>query len=95
MCKWHDCAKFVQKWFSLESSEDESGKYSLQQLTQEACSDLKKAHELLNWVTDPDMVEYAIYSLKAAEKRYDYMIKQIKNQQKQLSLQATNGLGGV
>ena len=29
---------------------------------------------------DPDLIECAVYNLKAAEKRYDFLIKQVKQQ---------------
>ncbi len=81
MRKWHVCLIAIQRWFVLDHDVIPAEKYSLEQMAQEACAELKQAHELLNWVTEPDMVEYAVYTLKAAEKRYDYMIKKIREQE--------------
>lgn len=44
----------------------------------EAHQKLTEARNLFAMVDDPEMIDYAIYKLKAAEKRYDYLIKLIK-----------------
>lgn len=96
MCKWRAFLLRMQRWLILDSDQTDTNRYSLQQMAEEACTELQQAHELLNRVTEPDMVEYAVYSLKAAEKRYDYLIKKIRDQEKQYLLdlrKASNRLG--
>lgn len=82
MCEWRACLTSIRKWFVMDSDESDADRYSLDQMVREACDELKQAHDLLDRVHEPDMVEYAVYSLKAAEKRYDYLIKQIREQRK-------------
>jgi len=36
------------------------------------------ANQYFNWVDHPDMVEYMIYYIKAAEKKYMYLLNQYK-----------------
>ena len=49
-----------------------------EQLLEEAFQELVEAHCLFTQVQEPDMIDYAIFHLKAAEQRYDYLIRGIK-----------------
>lgn len=49
-------------------------------LLTEAHQELLEARSLFAQVQDPDMIDYAIFHLKAAEQRYDYLIRRIKTQ---------------
>jgi vacuolar-type H+-ATPase subunit B/Vma2 len=80
MCKWRECLTAIPKWFVLDDDVPMGSRYSLDQLALEAYAELRQAQELLNWVTEPDMVEYAVYSLKAAEKRCDYFLKKMREE---------------
>ncbi|HEX3011134.1 MAG TPA: DUF2508 family protein [Syntrophomonadaceae bacterium] len=82
MCRWRTCQTLMQRWLLLDDSETQYGGYSFKQMADDAVTELKQAHDLLNQVTDPDMIDYAVYSLKAAEKRYDFVIKNLKKQEK-------------
>ncbi len=42
--------------------------------------DLQVAHRLFEFATEPELVDYAIYSLKAAEKQYVYLWKRARQQ---------------
>ncbi|NLB52549.1 MAG: DUF2508 family protein [Syntrophomonadaceae bacterium] len=46
----------------------------------EAQQYLIHAYNRFNNVLDPEMVEIAILDIKIAEKRYDYLIREMKNQ---------------
>lgn len=48
------------------------------EIIKEAHQKLTEARNLFAMVDDPEMIDYAIYKLKAAEKRYDYLIKLFK-----------------
>lgn len=43
----------------------------------------------LDYVADADQIDYAIYSLEAAEKRYEMLLRQAKHMR--LSLRGENG----
>jgi hypothetical protein len=49
-----------------------------EELLREAQADLEGADNLFMRMTEPEMVDYAIYQLYAAEKRYNYLFKLIK-----------------
>lgn len=44
----------------------------------EAKAEWESAQRRLDYVTDPDQIDYAIYSLEAAEKRYGMLLKHAK-----------------
>lgn len=44
----------------------------------QAREELAQAQNLFSRVEDPDMIDYAVLRLKAAEKRYDYLLKILK-----------------
>lgn len=49
-------------------------------LLEEAHQELMEARSLFMQARDPEMIDYAIFHLKAAEQRYDYLIRRIKTQ---------------
>jgi len=51
-----------------------------EEMLKEAHQALIAAQNLFACADDPDMIDYAIYNLKAAEKRYNFLIKTIKKQ---------------
>ncbi|MEN6349232.1 MAG: DUF2508 family protein [Syntrophomonas sp.] len=56
-------------------------KISDEELLEQAHQDLVQAQNVFSRVEDPDMIDYAVLNLIAAEKRYNYLIKKIKNKQ--------------
>ncbi|MGS0763079.1 DUF2508 family protein [Syntrophomonas curvata] len=54
--------------------------YSDKQLLKQAHLELMCAHNMFARMLDEDMVDCAIFSINAAEKRYNYLIKQIKQE---------------
>ncbi|MDI9481448.1 MAG: DUF2508 family protein [Syntrophomonadaceae bacterium] len=49
-----------------------------EQLLEEAYQELIEARGLFTQAQEPDMIDYAIFHLNAAEQRYDYLIRGIK-----------------
>jgi uncharacterized LabA/DUF88 family protein len=49
-----------------------------EQLLEGAYQELVEARCLFTQAQEPDMVDYAVFRLKAAEQRYDYLIRRIK-----------------
>lgn len=43
-----------------------------------AHTDWLAAHQKLNWAMEKDQIDYAIYALEAAEKRYEMLLRQAK-----------------
>ncbi|HHW60753.1 MAG TPA: DUF2508 family protein [Syntrophomonadaceae bacterium] len=52
--------------------------FSDAQLLKEAQEELDRAYELFSSVVDKDLVDYTIYSMNAVERRYAYILRQIK-----------------
>ena len=53
--------------------------YDIYESIKKAKKDWDNAKNIFENVTNPDLVDYAIYNVDAAEKRYMYLLKQIKN----------------
>lgn len=54
--------------------------YNLLDLIVEAKQEWENAENIFKEVTDSDLVEYAIYRAKAAEKRYMYLLKEAEKE---------------
>ena len=50
-------------------------------LIEEAKQDWQEARAYFNTVTEPELVDHAIYALGAAEKRYVYLLKKAREEQ--------------
>lgn len=72
----------IGNWLILSPTGNEGNEESLSpdRMLQEAYQELVQAQNLFSRVEDPDMIDYAIYAMKAAEERYDYLIKSCKAQ---------------
>lgn len=57
-----------------------ANEYGQEQMLELAKQELEAAHNLFARAEDPEMIEYAVFNLKAAEKRYDFLIKRAKQQ---------------
>lgn len=78
MKKFARCLDYVKTFLNLDEPVIHEEKISDHELLQAAGKELDNAQKLLEEVTEPDLVDYAIYRLKAAERRYDYLYKLIK-----------------
>ncbi|CUH95655.1 hypothetical protein P22_1729 [Propionispora sp. 2/2-37] len=52
----------------------------LPELVEQARKEWLYAQQYFNNVNEPDLVEYAIYLIKASEKKYNYLLKQAKKE---------------
>ena len=63
---------------NLLCRESESQQRYLEEELEAAKKEWQEARQYFNLVSDPDLVEHAIYLLEAAEKKYNYLLKQKK-----------------
>ncbi len=49
-----------------------------------AYAEMKAAENYFDNVNDPDLIDYAIYDLEAAKKKYAYMLKKARQEYKQV-----------
>lgn len=66
------------KDYLLMKGETPAAEYGHEQMLELARQELESAYNLFSRAEDPEMVEYAVFNLKAAEKRYDYLIRQAR-----------------
>ena len=52
---------------------------SLRQQVENAKNDWQAARSYFDNLTDPELIDYAIYSLEAAERKYMYLLKKYKS----------------
>lgn len=52
----------------------------LLEAVEQAKADWQTAREYFELVTDPDLIDFAIYNLEAAQRRYTYLLKQVRAQ---------------
>lgn len=50
----------------------------MHQEVRQAHAEWQVAHQKLNWAMEKDQIDYAIYALEAAEKRYIMLLRQAK-----------------
>lgn len=50
-------------------------------MLQEAYREMMEAENLFSRVEDVEMIDYAVLNLNAAQKRYNYVLKQIRNRE--------------
>jgi hypothetical protein len=58
--------------------EEYSADYNILMDVKNAHAEWVNAQNLFNNVSDPELVDYAIYNLEAARKKYMYMLKQAR-----------------
>lgn len=63
---------------AIEENKDVADLLDLYTLTQQARIGWEEAWRFFHQAVDPDMVDNAIFTLNAAEKRYDYFVKLAK-----------------
>jgi hypothetical protein len=49
-----------------------------------AYAEMKAAENYFDNVDDPDLIDFAIYELEAAKKKYSYMLKKARQEYKQV-----------
>ncbi|MDA8064731.1 MAG: DUF2508 family protein [Thermaerobacter sp.] len=66
-------------WSGQGASQGVAGKdWDAGALAREACEELENCRRYFESVSDPDLVEQAIFLLNAAERRYVYLLKQAR-----------------
>ncbi|MCK8817099.1 DUF2508 family protein [Natroniella sulfidigena] len=62
------------------SDKHSDSKDKLSQDLEETQKELNRARRYFNSVSDPDLIDHAIYLLEAAQKKYTYLLKKKKKQ---------------
>lgn len=73
--------KKICLFFSLSDDIPVQPEIPYEELVRQAYEDVKHAYNVFENVEDMILTEYAIYSVKAAEKRYEYLLKKLRSQQ--------------
>lgn len=60
-------------------NQNETAKDKLQLEIENALNKMKSAENMLNYSQEPELVESAILEMESARKRYNYLLKKMKN----------------
>ncbi len=89
MCNISKCKYF---WFGYRKPLHISNDKEIDRETVIAAgNELRHAYQIFSQAEEEDMVDYAVFTVKAAEKRYGYLLKKLKEQEKRESWQAKGG----
>lgn len=70
---------------SFKIQENSNEKNDLYINLENAKKEWEEAKNIFENVSEPDLVDYAIYNVEAAEKKYVYLLRQIKNEKLNLN----------
>jgi len=68
-----------KKRSSQQNQEKTKDYHDLLRAIEKAHKEWQDARKMFNQVHDPDLIDHAIYTVEAAEKKYAYLIKKAKN----------------
>ena len=63
---------------SIEKNPKNTEENNIYELVKKAKKEWLIAQNVFNNVSEPDLIDYAIYNMEAAEKKYVYLMKQAK-----------------
>ncbi len=72
--------KFKNILDSFKSQKSQDAKNDLYANLESAKKEWEEAKNIFENVSEPDLVDYAIYNVEAAERKYVYLLRQIKNE---------------
>jgi len=78
MKAWATMWNGIRKQWMMRPDEKPSEPVDEIKLIQMAGEEVAAARNIYSAVEDPEMVEWAVYKLTAAEKRYDYLLKKYR-----------------
>jgi len=95
MTVWDSLCQAIKLIFS-DQEEGHSEFWPDKRILDHAKRDWIMAYKIFQEADDPELIDYAIYNLKAAEKRYMYLLKQLQAEAPEPSefarLQSSSGL---
>ena len=88
------CSFFKCKWTLFKGRKPDTPRKANgvdRAMVKEAGEELRQAYQTLAQADEEGMVDYAVFTLQAAEKRYGCLLKQLKEQEKRESFMAEGG----
>ncbi len=77
---WSRLYSWVKTYRLIKENQQEYMVFSDRELLKEAHQEITCAYNMFARVVDEEMVDCAIYTINAAEKRYNYLLKKIKRE---------------
>ncbi|MGI6558199.1 MAG: YaaL family protein [Limnochordia bacterium] len=76
---WTSIRDVLNRQLRLFEEEEETDELDNEDVVREAHQEWVGARNFFDNVTDPALVDYAIYAMQAAEKRYMYLLKRARD----------------
>lgn len=73
-------SRFTTHFLQGPGTEDQGGCPGLLQAVEQAHREWEAAKLFFETVSDPDLVDYAIHQIQAAQKRYTYLLRRAKEE---------------
>ncbi|MGE5422377.1 MAG: DUF2508 family protein [Ignavibacteriales bacterium] len=70
-----------QDAFVLDQGQKRFEKWEDCSVLEAAKKDWQTAQSIFDEVNDPELIDFAVYNLKAAEKKYTYLLKRLRDQE--------------
>lgn len=75
--------KTIRSIFNYEKiSEEQKEETKKIKLIQDACNEWKEKEEYFRFVSDSDLVDFAIYDIEASKRKYRYLLKKFEKKGK-------------
>lgn len=80
MSVWDNFCQVLKGFLVVESKDTHAEYWPDQKILDHAKRDWMMAQKIFEEASHPELIDYAVYNLKAAEKRYMYLLKQLKTE---------------
>ncbi len=78
MSHWDNLCQVLKGLLVFESGDNLTRYWPDELILEQAKRDWITAQKIFEEASHPELIDYAIYNLKAAEKRYMYLLKQLR-----------------
>lgn len=75
---WSKILNRIRTLWVIKNNDEPVGAVDEVKLIQMAGEEVSAARNIYSEIDDPDMVDWAVYKLTAAEKHYDYLLKKYR-----------------
>lgn len=76
------------RWFRRRETEDELERYELMEELNRTQTAIQQTYTQFNSTGDPDLIEAAVFEIKAHQSRYSYYLRRLKELDSRMKAQA-------
>ena len=90
---WRKLSQTVQRRAlvsSVSGAREPSEEMRLRAEIRAVCAQMEQADTVFNNVTDPDLIDASVFTMRACERKLGYLVKQAKAQRAAMTLEASD-----